>query len=94
GSNLRGELIINKHFISSFVFALLGVVLIFVGFAKGRALAIQFSKPPNTQAWITSNGLMNAFTYTPVALGITLLILSLIIFTITFWFENKDGGGA
>ncbi|MMZ61811.1 hypothetical protein D1872_239810 [compost metagenome] len=73
------------------ILSIVGIFFIFIGLSKGRHWAIQWTNPHNTsREWLTSDELITALTLTPVVLGVTLLVFSFIIFTITFlyWFKQ------
>jgi hypothetical protein len=70
-------------------FFLLGVLFLILG-ANGEKNAINFSKPTNATSWSTSDSLINAFTYVPMIIGISFLILFISTFSISFYSWQKN----
>jgi multisubunit Na+/H+ antiporter MnhC subunit len=65
----------------SLVLLLLGNFLILLGNLKGKVWATNFNYHGSNEV---REGIANAFVYTPIILGISLILLSLIIFSVTF----------
>lgn len=58
-------------------FFLLGLMLIFIGFAFGEDLGTTLSRPLGANDWDISEGKVYACTFTPIISGIYSLIVSL-----------------
>jgi len=66
-----------------------GSVTVYLGFSKGHDIAMVLSRPRGASGWITSGEMILACTYTPVIIGVSLIILSLVFSTFLFikWIE-------
>lgn len=73
-----------KLFKIPFGFFLIGVLFLIIG-ASGEKNAINFSRPSNADSWSTSLSLINAFTYVPMIIGVSFLILFISTFSITYF---------
>lgn len=69
-------------------FFLLGVLFLIIG-ASGKEIAINLSKPYNAESWSTSESLINTFTLVPIIIGVSLLILCISTFSITYYHWQK-----
>ncbi|WP_394883871.1 hypothetical protein [Clostridium tertium] len=69
----------DKKIKISAAFFLLGILLIFIGFAFGEDLGIMLSRPFGANVWEVSEGKIYACTFIPIISGIYSLIISLII---------------
>lgn len=67
-----------------------GGMSVYLGFAKGNENAINISRPGGAVSWTTPGELVNACTYTPIVIGVALLLLSLIFSTVLFIKWLKD----
>ena len=69
---------------------LVGNLIVFVGLIRGRDIASSLSRPAGATCWSISDEMILGCTYTPVIMGISLIILSLIFSTVLFinWFNN------
>lgn len=56
----------------------------YLGFSKGHDIAATLSRPIGASGWITSGEMIIACTYTPVIIGVSLIVLSLIFSTVLF----------
>jgi hypothetical protein len=65
----------------SLILLLLGNYSILLGNLKGKEWAINFNYQGSNEV---REGITNTFVYTPIIFGICLVLLSLIIFSITF----------
>lgn len=63
---------------------LIGSLLIFIGFVKGHDIAIRLSMPIGESVWETPNKIILGCTYTPVILGILIIMMSIAFFTVLF----------
>ena len=63
---------------------LVGILFLFLG-TNGEQYAIKFSKPNNTTSWATPDSLINTFTYVPMIIGISLIILSISTFLVSYY---------
>lgn len=84
---------LKKIIVLILILFLIGNVIAFIGFSKGKDIAVVLSKPYNANAWITPDGVILGCTYVPVIIGISLIILSIIFSAILFanWINmNKN----
>lgn len=63
---------------------LCGNLLILLGNLKGKEWSYNFINPTHVGSNEAREAITNTFFYTPIILGISLVLLSLIIFSITF----------
>lgn len=70
---------------------LTGSLIVFLGFSKGRDIASSLSRPMGANMWSVPTEMILGCTYTPVIIGVSLIILSLIFSTVLFikWFNNS-----
>jgi len=81
----------DKKIKISVVFFLLGLLLIFFGFAFGEDLGSMLSRPLGSNVWEISEGKIYACTFIPIVAGVYSLIISLnITFKIIDEKLNKD----
>lgn len=85
----------NKTIISIIMIICLfsgGSIISFIGLSKGLKIASALSRPKGATGWVIPEQMTVACTYTPVIIGVSLIILSLIIFTILFvkWINEHD----
>jgi uncharacterized protein YpmB len=75
--------------IIAFIF-IVGGLSVFLGFSKGNDMASFLSRPKGAIWWTVKNELIIGCTYTPVIVGISLIILALILSIILFykWLKN------
>lgn len=68
------------------IFALFlgGTLIVFLGLSKGHDIAVNLSRPMGASSWSTSKEMILGFTYTPVIIGVSLIVLSLIFSTVLF----------
>jgi hypothetical protein len=80
-----------KHLILTISLFLVGNLLCYKGFTKGEEIAINLSRPIDSSSWDTSSGMIIGCTYTPVIMGIALIVISIIFSTILFyeWVSTK-----
>lgn len=78
-----------KPFTFSIVSFLLGIIVLIIGF-NGENIAISFSRPNNATTWETSGTMIDTFTYIPIVIGISLILLSIITFSLTFYKRLKN----
>lgn len=79
-----------KSFALSFVFFFAALISLIVAF-NGDSFAIVTSRPYGAGSWETSSNLIDAFTYIPMFIGVYLLLLSSITFTISYLNLQKKG---
>jgi hypothetical protein len=70
-------------------FFFLGVLFLIIG-ANGTDLAVTFSRPTNASSWSTADSLINAFTYVPMMIGISFLLVFAMTFSIAFYLLQKN----
>lgn len=70
--------------ILTFLLFLSGNLMVYIGFSKGHNIAATLSRPIGASGWITSSEMLLACTYTPVIIGVSLVVLSLIFSTVLF----------
>lgn len=63
---------------------LVGSLITFIGLSKGYDFASSLSRPIGANSWTISNEMVLACTYTPVIIGASLIILSIILSTVLF----------
>lgn len=73
---------ILKSFAASGIFFCLGVLALIMGF-NGKSVAIFFSGLLNNSSWYTSDAMIDGFTYIPISIGVFLLIITIVTFTMT-----------
>lgn len=82
---------LKKSIILTVALFLCGNFIVFIGFLRGNDLAITLSRPIGATAWSTSGEFSIGCTYAIVILGISLVLMSIVSFTILFWhWINKD----
>ncbi|MGN7410981.1 hypothetical protein [Sporosarcina sp. SAFN-010] len=64
-------------------FLFLGVLFLIFG-ANGEGLATTFSRPSGASSWTTEGSTIDAFTFIPIILGVSFLILFVSTFSISF----------
>ncbi|WP_407871169.1 hypothetical protein [Paenibacillus sp. P36] len=89
-NNLNQKKKMLWSFFSFISFSIIGLILIFNGLLHGKESAFNNSRPKGATSWSTSDEAIKAFTYLPILIGVLLLILAIIIFTITFYFWIKN----
>lgn len=69
-----------------------GCLVTFIGFFKGRDIAISVSRPKGATGWTTSQELMTGCTYFPIVIGMSIIFLSLILSTVLFmhWINKSN----
>ncbi|MCC5912411.1 MAG: hypothetical protein JJT76_18495 [Clostridiaceae bacterium] len=67
-----------------------GSLSVYIGLSKGRDISRVLSRPRGASRWTVSNELTIAWTYVPVIIGISLILLSIIFSGIVFlkWYED------
>lgn len=73
---------ISNPFVASIVFFCLGVLALIMG-VNGKSVAIFISRPLSDSSWITSERMIDGFTYIPMFIGVFLLILTIVTFAVT-----------
>lgn len=68
----------------TFLLFLGGSLMVFLGISKGHDIAATLSRPIGASGWITSGEMILACTYTPVIVGVSMIVLSLIFSTVLF----------
>jgi len=68
----------------AFLLFFCGSLMVYLGFSKGHDIAANLSRPTGASGWITSKEMILACTYTPVIMGASLIVLSLIFSTVLF----------
>ncbi|PID04503.1 hypothetical protein CSV65_13820 [Sporosarcina sp. P31] len=71
-------------------FLFLGVVFLIFG-ANGEGMATTFSRPAGASSWTTEGSTIHAFTFIPLLLGVSFLILFISTFSISFYKWQKGG---
>jgi hypothetical protein len=64
---------------------LVGSISVFLGFSKGYDMASFLSRPKGAMWWTVKNEMIIGCTYTPVIVGVSLIILALILSIILFY---------
>lgn len=70
-------------------FLFIGVLFLIFG-ANGEGIATTFSRPAGASSWTTENSTIDAFTFIPIILGVSFLILFVSTFTISFYKWQKS----
>jgi hypothetical protein len=71
------------------IFFVMGIISMVIGF-NGMENAVSFSRPANnSMGWSTSETLVNLFTYLPLSISVCFFILSVVTFTISYYFWIK-----
>lgn len=73
-----------KSIVLIIIMVVVGSLISFLGLSRGESIARAISKPSNSNTWVVPDGLVLACTYTPVMIGIALILLSIICATILF----------
>lgn len=74
---------ISNSFLVSIIFFCLGVLALIMGF-NGKSVAIFISRPLSDSSWLTSERMIDGFTYIPMFIGGFLLVLTVVTFAVTF----------
>lgn len=74
----------KQGIILTFLLFLGGSLMVYLGFSKGHDIAATLSRPIGANAWMTSGEMISACTYTPVIIGVSLILLSLFFSTVLF----------
>lgn len=61
-----------------------GIVIAGIGLTKGQELAAYFSRPMGAEFWFTSDGMQAGWTYLPVMIGASMMVLALLFVTVLF----------
>lgn len=82
---------IRKSIISTVIVFLCGILLTYVGFFKGKDIAVAISRPQGATFFSVSQETILGCTYFPIIIGVSLLILSILFSTILFknWIEKS-----
>lgn len=82
---------IKKICFTSVVLFFTGHMFIYLGLAKGNDIATSLSRPYGTSFWTTSQEFIEACTYSPILLGGSLILLSIIFITVVLieWLKEK-----
>ncbi|KMT22466.1 hypothetical protein [Clostridium cylindrosporum] len=75
---------LKQAIVLTFLLFLSGSLMTFIGFVKGDDIATSLSRPIGESIWETSNEMILGCTYTPVILGISLIIMSITFSTVLF----------
>ncbi len=67
-----------------------GSLSVYIGLSKGRDISSVLSRPRGASGWTVSNEMTIAWTYVPVIIGISLILLSIIFSVIVFLKWYKD----
>ena len=78
GAKLKAAIILVICLFSS------GSLISFIGLSKGVSIASSLSRPNGATGWVTTNEMMLGCTYTPVIMGVSLIILSIALSTVLF----------
>ncbi|MBS4192287.1 hypothetical protein KHA94_19170 [Bacillus sp. FJAT-49705] len=70
-------------------FLVFGVLFLILGFNGGETASI-FSRPPGATSWITSGDVIDAFTFIPMIIGVSFLVLFISTFSISFYKWIRD----
>lgn len=67
-----------------------GSIIAFIGFAKGINMASALARPKGATGWTIPDGYIQACTYIPVIMGVSLILLSLILSLVLFkkWLDR------
>lgn len=84
-----------KHKISLILIVFLflsGNLMAFIGLSKGKDIAISMTKPIDQNTWTTSGEAIIGYTYIPIIIGVSFIILSLIFSTVLFinWIKHTN----
>lgn len=82
----------TKALISTVTLYLCGILFAYVGFFKGRDIAISVSRPEGANGWTTSQELISSCTYFPILIGVSLILLSIFISSVLFfhWINKSN----
>jgi uncharacterized membrane-anchored protein len=61
-----------------------GIVIAGIGLTKGQELAAYFSRPMGAEFWFTSEGMQAGWTYIPVMVGVSMIVLAMVFVTVLF----------
>lgn len=69
-----------------------GSIISFIGLTKGLNIASILSKPKGAIGWTIPDNLILGCTYTPVIIGVSLIVLSISLFTVLFinWINKSS----
>lgn len=69
-----------------------GIVLSAIGLTKGQDIASYFSRPGGAVVWTISENLVLGWTYIPVMVGVSMMVLSMIFITVLFvhWLKEPQ----
>lgn len=81
---------IKKSIILILCLFISGNMFTYIGFTKGREIAISLSRPSNAMSWTTSEEMIKGCTYVPVITGISIIVMAIILSTVLFikWLNN------
>lgn len=80
----------NKKAIYTIVSVFLcGVIITYIGLFKGKNIAQIASRAMNADHWLTSQELIIRWTYFPVIIGVSLIILSIILSYLNIGLTNR-----
>ncbi|AHF11367.1 MULTISPECIES: hypothetical protein [Dehalobacter] len=82
----------TKALISIVTLFLGGVLFVYVGFFRGRDIAISVSRPEGANGWTTSQELISSCIYFPIIIGVSLILLSIIFSSVLFihWINKSN----
>lgn len=69
-----------------------GGIISFIGLTKGLDIASSLSRPKGAIGWTIPDKLILGCTYTPVIIGVSLIVLSISLFTVLFinWINKSN----
>lgn len=73
---------ISSSFVGSVVFFCLGVLALIMG-VNGKSVAIFISRPAGDSSWLTSERMIDGFTYIPIFISVFLFILAIVTFAVS-----------
>lgn len=71
-----------------------GIVLSAIGLTKGQDIASFFSRPGGAAVWTISDGLVQGWTYIPIMVGVSMMVLAMVFVTVLFIHWLKEPGKA
>lgn len=67
-----------------------GIVVAGIGMTKGQDIASFFSRPMGEEFWSISGGMLVGWTYIPIMIGVSMMILAIVFATVLFihWLQD------
>lgn len=83
---------IKKSIIMAMCLFLGGSIIAYMGLTKGMDMAGILSRPKRAVGWIIPENLILGCTYTPIIIGVALILMSINIFTVLFikWINREN----